>query len=135
MGGNSNVTNIVSNVFCDNSFNKITIVNSAVKVIEADAFYASHGSLTRLSLGGNAVTSFPFHQLPQMALLTYLNLRHNRLVGLPALSSATLEVLDLDNNADFSALAADTFVGLPRLSTLYFNANKINTILPGGTLH
>ncbi|XP_063874793.1 oplophorus-luciferin 2-monooxygenase non-catalytic subunit-like [Scylla paramamosain] len=116
----SNLTALNAYVFGEVTFVHVFIDNTYISTVHEEAFYASHTTLTNLTLTNNNITEFPFEAMPSFLHLRNLSLSNNKLLSLPNLESDSLEVLDLSFNTALT-FSEDTLKGTPQLSDIYFH--------------
>ncbi|CAG0886251.1 unnamed protein product [Darwinula stevensoni] len=96
--GNALVKEIPDGVFRDVSFEHIIVNNTALRKIHPNALLPSKDRLVELTIQYSLLEDFPFQFLPKLSRLRFLHLQTNSLTSVPAIKSASLEVLSLSFN-------------------------------------
>ncbi|CAN7940373.1 unnamed protein product [Ixodes hexagonus] len=111
-------------------FRKINIdLNANLTFFSIAALKKTRPFLTKLSLFGNALTSFQFEGIRNFPKLVELNVGKNQLETIPAraLQHPTLSTLVLSDNPIVS-IGAYAFAGLPQLKTLHLVGTRITAL-------
>ena len=118
---NEAVTELSAGTLGNVTFQEIYIWNSNLATVDPSVVLSSKDRLEHLSIESSRLTNFPFDLLPQMPLLRTLSLADNSLKSVPAVTSPSLEDLDVSLN-EIDALVSDWSVpSLKKLNISEYN--------------
>ncbi|CAG0891425.1 unnamed protein product [Darwinula stevensoni] len=124
------VEDLLEDVFGNMTFDEIRIWDTSLAEMDTSMLLSSKDRLEMLTIGKSPLGEFPFHILPQMTLLSELNLDEISLKSVPALESPSLKNLIISNNK-IDALKPSW--STPTLESLDISYNPISEI-PRGLL-
>ncbi|CAG0897814.1 unnamed protein product [Darwinula stevensoni] len=122
----SPVRDLPPGVFGSQSFQQMEIVFTDISTVDPSALSPSADRLTSLTMSENLVSSFPFDLLPEMRVLTHLDLSWNALTFLPAIRSSSLEALYLYMNR-IDRFDEGTW-SLPNLKYFFIGSNQFSEL-------
>ncbi|CAG0892531.1 unnamed protein product [Darwinula stevensoni] len=126
--GNIGLTSLPEGHFGNLTFESIRMEYTSIASVHPQGILQSASRLTSLQLTSSVLEEFPFEMLPDLPVLKRLDLGHDRLPSVPAITSPSLEYLRLRYNR-LSTL--ETGWNTPNLKTLDLGGNYISA-LPSG---
>ncbi|XP_047485653.1 oplophorus-luciferin 2-monooxygenase non-catalytic subunit-like [Penaeus chinensis] len=111
------------------SFSVIIINGGVLEEVQYGAFAGSYSTAEVIDLSRNALTEFPFYELPLFTSLSTVAVDNNVISSIPVLQSASLKDLNFGNNID--TIFPETFANLPLLNYVILFDNNLSNVPKG----
>ncbi|CAG0895752.1 unnamed protein product [Darwinula stevensoni] len=128
MKGNLAVKHLMDGIFGKVTFNKITISETSLVSVDPTVLLSLKNSLGTLIINNSALEEFPFQVIPEMISLSKLELSYGALKSVPAITSSSLQIVQLSHNR-IETLVPEWF--MPNLQILDISNNPISKIPQG----